>query len=252
MHLHDVLRAWRDEIVSKSPSLAVADGEDRGFPPEVLVDRERLTIPARLRRDEREVTKATLVPARHEPGRPASDDVLDDLEGGLDILLPRPLELLLRLHDGGNFYIPTPEGIDDPEAQGLRLLSGAEIVQAYQEVVEGVRNALEDMDPDDGDLERIAGRFGARGEGREALVAELDAIHAGAETGLGVIPLVRAPGTRNYITYVPNAGKDGRVGFAFADAGYLPEDTMEYAFEGLEGWLIAVLKSKACRRIILT
>jgi hypothetical protein len=252
MHLHDLLRAWRDEIVNKRPTLAIADGEESGVPASVLLDRERLTIPARLRSDEREVIKATLVPARHEPGRPGSDDVLDELESGLDILLPRPLELLIRLHDGGNLYIPNVPEIDDPEPLGLKLLSVAEIVEAYQEIVGGVQAALEAQDPDDGDLERIAQRFGARGDGQEALVAELDAVHAGADTGLGIIPLVRAPGTRNYITYVPNAGRDGRVGFAFSDAGYLPEDSMEYAFDGLEGWLLAVLKSHACRRIILT
>ena len=50
----------------------------------------------------------------------------------------------------------------------------------------------------------------------------------------------------------PHAGRDGRVGYAFSDAGYLPEDSMEYAFEGLEGWLLAILKSRACRRIVLT
>ena len=252
MHLHDLLRAWRDQIVSKKPTVAVADGEESGLPSSVLIDRERLTIPARLRRDEREVIKATLLPARHAPGRPGSDDVLDELEAGLDIILPRPLELLVRLHDGGNFYIPDVPEVDEPESHGLQLLSVSEIVQAYQELIEGVRVQLESMDPDDSDLERIAGRFGARGDGRDSLVAELEAVHAGADTGLGIIPLVRAPGTRNYITYVPAAGRDGRVGFAFSDAGYLPEDTMEYAFDGLEGWLLAVLKSHACRRIILT
>jgi len=252
MHLHDLLRAWRDEVVAPYPNLAVADGEDRGLPNSVLLDRERITIPARLRRDEREVTKATLIPARHQPGRPATDDVLDELESGLDLVLPRPLELMFRLHDGGIFYIPNLPEVVDPESHGLRLLSASETVQAYQEIVGGVRDTLSELDPDDSDLERIAGRFGARGDGREALVAELDAVQAGAETGLGMIPLVRAPGTRNYIIYVPHAGREGRVGFAFSDAGYLPEDTMEYAFEGLEGWLMAVLKSRACRRIILT
>lgn len=252
MHLHDLLRAWREEIMNPYPSLAVADGEDLGIPKELLADRERLTIPANLRRDERDTTNASLLPARHDPGKPATDDELDELEGGLDILLPRPLELILRLSNGGTLYIPTDERIEDPERLGLRLLSAKEMVDAYQEIIGGLQATLEEMDPDDGDLERIAGRFGARGDGREALVAELDAILAGADTGLGIVPLVRAPGTRNYITYVPNAGREGRVGFAFADAGYLPEDTMEYAFEGLEGWLLAVLKSHACRRIILT
>ncbi|MCO4772805.1 MAG: hypothetical protein KDA24_22425, partial [Deltaproteobacteria bacterium] len=242
MHLHDVLRAWRGEIVSESPTVAIADGEDRGLPPDALLGRERLTIPARLRRDEREVIKATLLPARHQPGRPATDDVLDAIEGGLDLELPRPLELLLRLHDGGRFYIPALAELAAPEAQGLALLSGSEMVDAYREIVLGVRETLAG-DPDDRDLERIAGRFGARGAGREDLVNELDALAAGADNGLSMIPLVRSPGTRNYITYVPHAGAHGRVGFAFAETGYLPEDTMEYAFEGLEGWMVAVLKS---------
>lgn len=252
MHLHELLRAWRDEIVGPYPSVAVADGEDRGFPAAVLIDRERLNIPGRLRRDEREVVKASLVPARHEPGRPGSDDLLDELEAGLEINLPRPLELLIRLHDGGNFYIPDVAEIHDAESKGLKLLTVAEIVQAYQEIVNGVRDALKALEPDDSDLERIAGRFGARGEGREALIAELDAVYAGADNGLAMIPLVRAHGTRNYIIYVPHSGREGRVGFAFSDTGYLPEDTMEYAFEGLEGWMLAILKSHACQRIILT
>jgi hypothetical protein len=64
--------------------------------------------------------------------------------------------------------------------------------------------------------------------------------------------LVRAPNSRNYITYAPHAGREGRVGYAFADAGYLPEDSIEYAFEGLEGWLVAILESRACKRIVLT
>jgi hypothetical protein len=178
--------------------------------------------------------------------------LLDELEAGLDIALPRPLELLIRLHDGGDFYVPDVPEIPDVESRGLSLLTVTEMVAAYEEIVGGVRDALAEMDPDDSDIERVAGRFGARGDSRDALVAELDAVHAGANTGLGIIPLVRAPGSRNYITYVPHAGRGGRVGFAFSDAGYLPEDTMEYAFEGLEGWLLAILKSHACRRIVLT
>lgn len=252
MHLHDLLRAWRAEIVSPHPAVAVADDETSVYPPEALLDRERMSIPGRLRRDEPDTIKATLLPARHEPGKPATDEALDAFETGTDLILPRPLELLLRLHDGGSFFIPDVPDLSDDLKLGLRLLSASEIVEAYQEVMGGISAALAEEDPDEDDLERIAGRFGAYGEGREALVAELDALMAGAETGLGVIPLLRAPGTRNYITYVPHAGRDGRVGYAFSDAGYLPEDSMEYAFEGLEGWLLAILKSRACRRIVLT
>ncbi len=252
MHLHDLLRTWRDEIVSKAPRVALAEDEVKLLRADQLVDRERMTVPGKLRRDEREPVQATLFPARHEPNKPASDDALDDLEAALDFTLPRPLELFLRLHDGGAFFMP--DVADLPEAVGrpLRILSCAEMAEAYDELVMGVRAQLAELEPDDDDLVRIAGRFGCRGDGREAMVGELEAINEGAEAGLQLIPLVRAPGTRNYVVYAPHAGREGRVGYAFADAGYLPEDSMEFAFEGMEGWLKAILDSRACKRIVLT
>ena len=252
MHLHDLLRAWRAEIVSPSPQVALADDEVKRLTPAQLVDRERMIVPGKLRRDEREPVQATLFPAVHDPGKPATDDALDDLEGSLDFAIPRPLELMLRLADGGDFYRPDIEGLAEELARPLHLLTCAEMAEAYDEIIRGVRTQFESLEPDEDDLSRIAGRFGCRGDGREAMAAELEAIVDGGEAGLQLIPLVRAPDTRNYITYAPHAGKDGRVGYAFADAGYLPEDTMEYAFEGLEGWLKAVLESRACRRIVLT
>lgn len=252
MHLHDLLRAWRAEIVSTSPQVALSDDEVKRLTPGQLVDREKMTVPGKLRRDEREPVQATLFPAVHEPGKRASDDALDDLEGTLDFEIPRALELLLRLHDGGDFYRPALDGLPEEVARPLHLLTCAEMAEAYDEVIRGVRDQLAEIDPDEDDLRRIAGRFGCRGNDRDAMVIDLERINDGADAGLQLIPLVRAAGTRNYITYVPQAGRGGRVGYAFADAGYLPEDSMEYAFEGLEGWLKAILESRACKRIVLT
>ena len=252
MHLHDLLRAWRAEIISPAPQVALADDEVKRLTPGQLVDRERMTVPGKLRRDERQPVQATLFPARHEPNKPATDDALDDLEGTLDFALPRALELLLRLHDGGDFYIPAIDDLPEEVARPLHLLTCAEMSEAYDEIIHGLRAQLDEIEPDDNDLVRIAGRFGCRGDGRDAMVQELEAIADGADAGLQLIPLVRAADSRNYLTFTPHAGREGRVGYAFADAGYLPEDSMEYAFEGLEGWLKAILESRACKRIVLT
>lgn len=252
MHLHDLLRAWRDEIVSKAPQVALAEDEVKLLRPDQLVDRVRMTVPGKLRRDERDPVQATLFPARHEPNKPANDEAMDDLEASLDFGLPRPLELFLRLHDGGQFYVPDVEGLPEAVGRSLQVLSCSEMAEAYDEMIRGVRDQLAEREPDDDDLVRIAGRFGCRGDGRDAMVSELESIHDGADAGLQLIPLVRAPNSRNYITYAPHAGRDGRVGYAFAEAGYLPDDSMEYAFEGLEGWIHAILESRACKRIVLT
>ncbi len=252
MHLHDLLRSWRDEIVSVSPQVALAEDEVKLLRPDQLVDRERMIVPGKLRRDERQPVQATLFPARHEPAKPATDDAMDDLEGSLDFALPRPLELFLRLHDGGEFYRPDVEDLPEEVGRSLHVLSCAEMAEAYDELIRGVHDQLAESEPDSNDLVRLAGRFGCRGLSREKMVLELESINDGADAGLQLIPLVRAPNSRNYITYAPHAGRNGRVGYAFADAGYLPEDSMEYAFEGLEGWLLAILESRACKRIILT
>ncbi len=252
MHLHDLLRAWRAEVVGTTPQVALADDEIKLLRPDQLVDRERMIVPGKLRRDERQPVQATLFPARHEPGKPATDDALDDLEATLDFALPRPLELFLRLHDGGRFYLPDVEGLPEEVGRPLQVLSCAEMGEAYDELIRGVHDQLAESEPDDDDLVRIAGRFGCRGLSRDKMVLELGSINDGADAGLQLIPLVRAPNSRNYIIYAPHAGREGRVGYAFADAGYLPEDSMEYAFEGLEGWLRAILESRACKRIVLT
>ena len=52
--------------------------------------------------------------------------------------------------------------------------------------------------------------------------------------------------------FVPRAGKEGRVGCAFAASGFLPDHSDEYAFEGIEGWLLAVVKAHACARTVLS
>ena len=197
MHLHDLLRAWRDEVVSPRPQVALAEDETSGLPPELLQDRERMTVQGDLRRDERDSIQVTLFPARHEPNRPATDDALDELESALDTPLPRPLELLLRLHDGGRLYIPELPGMPDLDQRGLRLLSCKEIGEAYQEIILGVRAALTEMDASESDFARIAGRFGVRKEEREGIIEELSALVDGAESGFQLFPLVRAVGGMN-------------------------------------------------------
>jgi hypothetical protein len=252
MHLHDVLRAWREQILSPNPRLGISDDELRLVPAELSAGRDRVTVPGKLRRDDSEAMQVALFPARHAPARPATDDALDDLEGTLDFPIPRPVELLLRLHDGGDFFVTTEEALPPELREPFHLLSAQEIGVAYEQIIAGVRRALEGLDREDDELARVASRFGAKGPARDALMEELEAVLDGAEAGLQIVPLLRAPGTQNYVTFVPHLGKEGRVGYAFAEAGYLPEDSMEYAFDGLEGWLYAVLKAHACRRVVLT
>lgn len=251
MHLHDALRLWRAEIIGGSPLLALAEEDARSLPAEVLAGLPRESLPGGLRRDDRSSVQAVLAPASHEPARPASMDALDELEARLGFELPRGVELLHRLHDGGDFFRPAIEGLPAPLDGALHLFSTTEMIAAYGEMLAGMRTALERLDPDDDQLFRLARRFGAPKEEAGVLGDQFGRIHGGWDRGLEVIPLARPAGSQDLITFVPRAGKEGRVGLAYAVSGFLPEHSDEYPFEGLEGWLEALVKARGCRRITL-
>jgi hypothetical protein len=252
MHLHEVLRLWRDAIVDGSPQVALSEDDARELPAEAASQLPRETIPGDLRRDDRSGFPALLAPAEHRPNRGASFETLELLERRLGFVLPDPLELILRLHDGGDFFAPTLEGLPPPVDQPLHLFSAREIASAYGELVDGIRAALEKLDPSDDDLFRLARRFGAPKEEAAAFAEQLGRVAGGWDRGLEIIPLTRPAGSENLVCLVPPAGKEGRVGCAFAASGFLPDHSDEYPFEKLEGWLVAVVKSRACRRSVLT
>jgi|GEM_PF-3320675 len=252
MHLHDVLRLWRSEIVRPATQVAWTEDAARVLSADQRAALAREVVPGELRRDDRSGLSVLVAPARHEPNPPATDDALDALEDRLGFELPRPLELLFRLHDGGDFFVPTDEGLPEPLGAPLHLLSAAEVGEAYGELLTGMRAALEEEDYDDEGLFRLARRFGASTDRAPGLAKQLGAVFGGVGQGLAVVPLVRVPNSQNLMCLVPASGRDGRVGCGFAASGFLPDHSDEYAFDGLEGWLQAILKAKACRRIVLS
>lgn len=250
MHLHDALRLWRSEIVSPDRHVALADDDLRGVDAALLSGLARETLPGGLRRDDKTGVQAVLVAAEHRPGRPASGDDLDALERRLGVDLPRSLELLLSLHDGGEFFAPTLEGLPDPLGAPVTLLSCAGIAEAYGALVEGLTAALDEQDGDGDDLFRLARRFGASRDNAGALADQLGRLRGGSDRGVGIVPLARVAGGDDLITFVPLSGKAGRVGHAYAVSNFLPEHSDEFPFEGLEGWLEALVRGKGCRRVV--
>lgn len=250
MHLHDVLRSWRDEIVGPSPQVALSE-EDAGVA--LPVDLPRAAVPGGLRRDDPSGLAVRLMPAAHAPARPATAEALDRLEEELGFELPRGIELLLRLHDGGDFYVPTLPGLPDRLARPVHLLSTVETGQAYAELASTLRGVLLGRETDKADLFRYVRRFGVGSDAAGRFVDRLWEILRGAETGLPVIPLARAPAQpEDLVCFVPDAGSAGRVGYLSAAAGFLPEHSDDLAFDGLEGWLLATLRSRGCARLVLT
>ena len=68
-----------------------------------------------------------------------------------------------------------------------------------------------------------------------------------------MIPLARPPSRPDdLVVYVPEAGDGGRVGYVSAEAGFLPDHSDDLAFNGIEGWLVAVIRGRACQRVVLT
>jgi len=251
VHLHDVFRSWRAEIL-EGTQVAVVE-EDLGPVRELVSGLPHDAIPGGLRRDDPSGLRVRLLPASHHPQRPASDDDLDALEETLGFELPREVELLLRLHDGGDFYRPDLEGLVDPLDKPLRLLSSAQMGEAYTDLVHGLRTRLIERGADHDDFVRIARRFGiGRGDAKD-FADQLARLVGGRDPGLRVIPLVRPPSRPDdLLIFVVDAGTDGRVGYAAADAGFLPDHSDDLAFDGLGGWLNAVLRGRACRRVVLT
>jgi hypothetical protein len=249
MHLHDALRLWRTEIVSTSTEVGLADSDVRGVPDSLLSGLSRETLPGGLRRDDRTGVQAVLAPAEHHPARPATGAALDALETRLGFELPRPIELLLSLHDGGTFFAPTLAGLSDDLSSALQIFSCAEIGEAYGTMVTRLAATLIERDPDDNDFFRFARRFGASTENADALAGQLAGIRNGSDRGLEIVPIARVPGSEDLITFVGSAGKSGRVGHAYTVSGYLPEHSDEFPFHGLEGWLEALVRGKGCRRI---
>jgi len=193
------------------------------------------------------------LPAVHEPRPPVADDALDALEDALGFELPRGLELLFRLHDGGAFFKPTVDGLDAPLNLPLSLLSASEVADSYRIMLDGMRDRLGDLDADADDLFRIARRFGLKSNVAGRFADALGEVYNGASKGLPVIPLLRPPSRPDdFVVYVPQAGNGGRVGYLSAGSGYLPDHSDDLAFNGIEGWLEAVIKGRACQRLVLT
>ncbi|MEE2828163.1 MAG: hypothetical protein VX498_03160, partial [Myxococcota bacterium] len=93
MHLHDVIRLWRQELVSEDPQVAISE-ELAAATGTLLEAMPRDILPGGLRRDERSTLQVRLLPAAHRPERPADNDSLDSLEQHLGFELPRSIELL--------------------------------------------------------------------------------------------------------------------------------------------------------------
>jgi len=251
MHLHEVLRAWRDEVLSSEPEMAIAEESAHALGG-LLESMPRHALPGGLRRDEPGVLQVRLLPAQHHPNPPATDEDLDDLERKLGFDLPREIELLLRLHNGGRFFEPRVDDLPDREADPLRLLSCSEIAEAYGRIVECIGADLEDKQVDFDGCFRAGRRFGAAPEAAELFAAQLEGLAAGGRSGLEILPLMAPPGLPDdLICFAPFAGRDGRIGLAYAGSGFLPEHSDEYPFDGLAGWLLALIKGRGCRRLLL-
>ena len=250
MHLHDALRLWRAEVVSDAPRVALTADDLRDIDPATLDGLSRETLPSGLRRDDRSAVQAVLAAAEHRPGRPATGDDLDALEQRLGVPLPRGLELLLSLHDGGDFFAATVPGLEGGPGAPLRLLSCSEIGDAYERMLRAITAALEEADPDGDDLFRLARRFGASRDQANVLGDQLGAVHGGATRGLEIYPIARLSGREDLLTLVALAGREGRVGHTYAVSGYLPEHSDEFPFDGLQGWLEALVRARGCRRVV--
>ncbi len=249
MHLHDALRLWRTEIIAPEPKVALASDDVRDGDSALVAAFSRESLPGDLRRDDRCGVLAVLGPAEHRPARPASAEDLDALEGRLGVELPREVELLLSLHDGGEFFAAAVPGLSDGLAAPLQLLSCVEIGDAYEAMLARIAETLDEQDPEEDDYFRVARRFGAPREEAEVLASQLGAVRSGVRRGLDIVPIARVAGSDDLITFVPRSGKAGRVGHAYAVSGYLPEHSDEFPFDGIEGWLEALVRGKGCRRV---
>jgi hypothetical protein len=251
MHLHDVLRAWREELLRDAPETAMAEEVARslGAPLEPM---PRDALPGGLRRDERGSLQVRLLPAKHQPNPPASDEALDALEQAIGFELPREIELLLRLHDGGRFFEPQVAELPAEESEPLHLLSCSEMAVAYGRLVDGIGSELEDRGSDANDCFVAGRRFGASPQAAELFASQLAALASGQRCGLQLLPLMTPPGRPDdLVCFAPFAGREGRIGLAYAGSGFLPEHSDEYPFEGLGGWLLALIKGRGCRRLML-
>jgi hypothetical protein len=251
MHLHEVLRTWREELLSSAVQVAIAEEAARalGGPLEAM---PRDSIPGGLRRDEPDSLQVRLLPAQHKPKPPAADNDLDTLEQQLGFELPREVELLLRLHDGGHFFEPQDPELSESHIPALKLLSCSEIATAYRGMVSRIGSALEEADASPNDCFRAARRFGASPEAAESFANQLEQLAAGRRSGLELLPLMTPPGRPDdLICFAPLAGREGRMGLAYATSNFLPEHSDEYPFDGVTGWLLALLKGRGCGRLLL-
>jgi len=252
MHLHDVLRLWRDELLAEAPTVAVSEERATRFG-NLLESMPRDVLPGGLRRDEPDGLHVRLLPATHETAPPASEQSLDSLEEQLGTQLPRAVELILRLHNGGRFFQPAVDGLDESLSLPLTLLSVTEMGEAYERLTTTLGQTLARRDDGKDGLFRVARRFGASKEKAEVLAAQLGRIAAGQSSSLEIIPLMTPPGRSNdLVCFVPSSGRGGRVGTAFAESGFLPEHSDEYPFEGVEGWLLAMVRGRGCQRLLFS
>jgi hypothetical protein len=252
VHLHDVLRLWHAELATKNPVVAIVEADLRNGR-EVLNGAPHEALPGGLRRDDPAALPVRLLPARHDPAPPATPEALDVLEDALGFDLPRGIELLLRLHDGGAFFQPVVKGLEAPLCEPLRVFSAEQMADAYRSMLAVLASGLKEMGADDNDCFRMARRFGLNREAAEEFADRLNAVRTGAQSGLAILPLLRPPGRPDdLVVYVPDAGQGGRVGYLSGAAGFLPDHSSDLAFDGIEGWLIAVIKGRACQRLVLT
>ena len=252
MHLHDVLRLWRSEILSEAPKVAFSSDDSSGNNG-LLAQMPWETIPGGLRRDDQTVIRVRLLPALHAPARPASGGALDALEDRLGFELPKAVELLFRLHDGGDFYAPQLDGLEPASCRPLHLLSTEEMREAYIELLEGLRVRLEEEEAEFDDLFGVARRFGIPRGAANAMAEQLGALMGGNDRGVEILPLLRSPTIPgDFVAFVPGAGRSGRVGYVSASSGFVPDHSDDLAFEGMEGWLLALVRGRACRRLVMT
>jgi len=251
MHLHDVLRAWREEVLSEVAQTAIAEDVARSLDP-LLEPMPRDALPAQLRRDEPGSLAVRLMPAKHTPNPPATEQQLDALENQLGLALPREVELLLRLHDGGLFFEPQVDNLPAPHCEALHLLSCSEMAASYAGLISRIAQQLADRGANHDDLFRAGRRFGARPAQAETFAAGLSALTEGQRSGLELLPLMIPPGRPDdLICFAPFAGTSGRIGVAYASCGFLPDHSDEYPWDGLGDWLLAMIRSRGCRRILV-
>ncbi|MEE2830403.1 MAG: hypothetical protein VX498_14540, partial [Myxococcota bacterium] len=151
------------------------------------------------------------------------------------------------------FFLPAVEDLPHPLSEPLELLSTEGIANAYDRLLERLGQVLKKRDGTPDDLFGLARRFGTRSETAQKFSEQLAEVAAGRRNGLPILPLMQPPGQQNdLVCFVPLAGRLGRVGCSFDESDFLPEHSDDYSFEGIEGWLLALVRSRGCHRVLFT